>query len=100
MTSRQGTAIDLKQIKRFEVTEVYNHPEAKVDVVLVHGLNGDPHDTWTASNGVFWPTGLLPVTLKSVKARILVYGYNADVYAFGGDRSPAYVSTQPRGERY
>ncbi|TAQ89882.1 hypothetical protein B7494_g1819 [Chlorociboria aeruginascens] len=81
---RMGSAINLDEIKRFEVTEVYAHPDAKVDIVLVHGLNGDPRLSWTAKNGVFWPTQLLPVSLKSVKARILVYGYNADVYAFGG----------------
>ncbi|RDL32575.1 Uncharacterized protein BP5553_09031 [Venustampulla echinocandica] len=81
--SGRGTAIDPKEIKRFELTEVYSHPDAKVDIVLVHGLNGDPHNSWTSTHGVFWPTQLLPVTLKSAKARILVYGYNADVYAFG-----------------
>jgi len=75
------------QIKRFEVTCVYSPPGAKVDVVLVHGLNGHPEKTWAAKNGVFWPTDLLPASLKGAKARILVYGYNADVYAFGGDRS-------------
>lgn len=69
------------------MTEVYTHPDAKVDIVLVHGLNGHPQKTWTAKNGTFWPTDLLPLTLKSAKARILVYGYNADVYAFGGDKS-------------
>jgi hypothetical protein len=94
----QGSAINLEEIKRFEITEVYSHPEAKVDIVLVHGLNGDPRHTWTAKNGVFWPTELLPVTLKSVKARILVYGYNADVYAFGSSRSPRYTSKHTQSE--
>ncbi len=80
---QQGSAINLDEIKRFEVTEVYTHPEAKVDIVLVHGLNGDPRRTWTGSNGTFWPTQLLPTSLKSAQARILVYGYNGDVYTFG-----------------
>jgi alpha-beta hydrolase superfamily lysophospholipase len=66
---------------------VYSPPGASVDIVLVHGLNGHPQKTWTAKNGVFWPTNLLPASLKSAKARILVYGYNADVYAFGGNKS-------------
>jgi hypothetical protein len=87
----KGFAINLDEIKRFEVTEVYTCPDAKVDIVLIHGLNGDPRKTWTAKNGVFWPTDLLPTSLKSAKARILVYGYNADVYAFGGGKSARSV---------
>lgn len=66
---------------------MYAHPQANVDIVLVHGLNGHPQKTWTAKNGVFWPTALLPATLKNARVRILVYGYNADVYAFGSDKS-------------
>ncbi|KAJ8063490.1 hypothetical protein OCU04_007366 [Sclerotinia nivalis] len=84
-----GSAINPNEINRYEVTEVYAHPEAEADIVLVHGLNGHPQHTWTAKNGIFWPTALLPVTFsskdptKSAKVRILVYGYNADVVAFG-----------------
>ena len=47
---------------------------------------GSPQRTWTAGtapNEVFWPSQLLPQSLGSVRARVLVYGYNADVYAFG-----------------
>lgn len=64
---------------RYNTTAVYTHPEAKVDIVLVHGLSGSPDKTWTAKNGIFWPSDLLPVALKNEKANILVYGYNADV---------------------
>lgn len=32
MTNNQGSAINLDEIKRFEVTEVYSHPDAKVDI--------------------------------------------------------------------
>ncbi|KAL2072078.1 hypothetical protein VTL71DRAFT_11421 [Oculimacula yallundae] len=81
-----GSAIKPEDIKRYEVTEVYSHPDAKVDIVLVHGLNGNPRNTWTAPNGVFWPSQLLPASLKSFQARILVYGYNADVYTFGSSK--------------
>ncbi|KAJ1325828.1 protein SERAC1 [Microdochium nivale] len=71
-----------KEISRYEATAVYTHPDAKVDIILVHGLNGDPQRTWTAkTNGVFWPADLLPTTLKDARANVLVYGYNADVYS-------------------
>lgn len=74
-------------IARYESTAVHTDPEAEVDIVLVHGLNGNPHDTWTADNGVFWPLDLLPTSLKDAHANVLVYGYNADVYSRHNDRS-------------
>lgn len=63
------------------MTLVYKHPHAKVDIILLHGLNGNPTKTWTAANQVYWPTDLLPRTLEEagVQANILVYGYNADI---------------------
>ena len=72
-----------QNIKRYEITCVYSHAEAATDIVLVHGINGHPKATWTASNGVFWPSELLPKTLKDAKVRVLVYGWNADVYTDG-----------------
>ncbi|UKZ76322.1 hypothetical protein TrVFT333_004024 [Trichoderma virens FT-333] len=76
-----------KAIARYETTAVYTHPDALVDIVLVHGLNGHPGKTWTAKNGRFWPTDLLPKSLREAKANVLVYGYNADVYTGGNDNS-------------
>lgn len=70
-----------KQISRYETTAVYTHPDAKVDIILVHGLNGEPQKTWTAKNGTFWPADLLPTSLREARANVLVYGYNADVYS-------------------
>ncbi|WYZ34326.1 hypothetical protein EsH8_I_000602 [Colletotrichum jinshuiense] len=77
-----------KQIARYEITAVCTHPDARVDIVLVHGLNGNPKKTWSAANDVFWPTDLLPSSLGKTRVNILVYGYNADVYTVGkSDRS-------------
>ncbi|KAH6978414.1 Alpha/Beta hydrolase protein [Fusarium venenatum] len=75
-----------REISRYEVTAVYTHPEAKADIVLVHGLNGEPDMTWT-KDGTFWPLDLLPTALRGTHANILVYGYNADVYSKGYDRT-------------
>lgn len=76
-----------RSVSRYETTAVYTHPDAKVDIVLVHGLNGCPDKTWTSKDGVFWPVDLLPASLKGLQANILVYGYNADVYSRRNDRS-------------
>ena len=76
-------------VSRYEITDVYTHPNAKVSIVLVHGLNGQPKRTWTASNNLYWPAELLPETLKERPANILVYGYNADVYSRSSDASPS-----------
>lgn len=71
-------------IGRFGLTQVYTPPEkANVDVVFVHGLNGSPDHTWTSEKGkTFWPSQLLPAFLEDQKARILTYGYDADVVSF------------------
>ncbi|KAK3942073.1 protein SERAC1 [Diplogelasinospora grovesii] len=70
-----------RKIRRYELTTVYEHPEAKADIILVHGLGGGPEKTWTSKDKekVFWPTDLLPKSLEGQHANILVYGYNADV---------------------
>ncbi|KAI5462346.1 hypothetical protein BGZ63DRAFT_383588 [Mariannaea sp. PMI_226] len=77
---------EIPSIARYEITAVYTHPQARADIILVHGLNGSPDKTWT-KNGVFWPRDLLPASLKDVHANILVYGYNADVYSKRNDQS-------------
>lgn len=74
-------------MSRFEITAVYTHQDAKADIVLVHGLNGHPKETWTSKDGTFWPLDLLPESLREQPSNILVYGYNADVYATPGSHS-------------
>ena len=50
-----------------------------LSIIAVHGLNGDPISTWTKSDNC-WLRDFLPQDV--VGARILSFGYNADV-AFG-----------------
>jgi len=71
-------------IERYGLTEVYTSENPAADVIFVHGLNGDPERTWTSQKThAFWPRDLLPKELDG-RARILVYGYDADVVAWGG----------------
>lgn len=49
--------------------------------MFLHGLTGDREDTWTDKKAkVFWPRDLLPGKLP--KARIITFGYDADVIGF------------------
>jgi hypothetical protein len=55
--------------------------------VAVHGLNGDPYQSWTTRSKVFWlgDENLLPKAVKN--ARILTFGYNANVTSLLGSTS-------------
>ena len=53
-------------------------------IVFVHGLGGDPVNTWT-DDTVFWPKQLLPHDIP--KARILSFGYRANIVDFWGSPS-------------
>lgn len=46
-----------------------------VDVVAVHGLQGDVFKTWTHENGTLWLRDLLPAKVPS--ARIMTFGYDS-----------------------
>ncbi|OCK78307.1 hypothetical protein K432DRAFT_302274, partial [Lepidopterella palustris CBS 459.81] len=47
-------------------------------IVAIHGLNGHPETTWTASNGAHWIRTFLSADLPN--ARILTWGYDADMH--------------------
>ena len=50
-------------------------------IVFIHGLTGDRESTWTAKGAATgWPELFLPNDLP--EARIITYGYDADVVNF------------------
>ncbi|KAK3900046.1 hypothetical protein C8A05DRAFT_17604 [Staphylotrichum tortipilum] len=52
---------------------------ATVDLVLIHGLNGDYLKTWThTTTNVCWPKDLLPIVFPHI--RVLSLAYDADIY--------------------
>ena len=69
---------------RYGLSELYSPEEdALVDIVFVHGLNGDFHQTWTAKKSrMFWPAQLLPSIVGQEKVRILSYGYDSNLGLF------------------
>lgn len=51
--------------------------EETVDVVAVHGLQGDAYKTWEDNNGSLWLRDFLPAEISS--ARITTFGYDSVV---------------------
>ena len=83
-TDLSQAASNAPEVGRYGLTQVYAPVGGGlVDVVFVHGLNGHPHNTWTSEKSkIFWPAQILPPILNDERARILVYGYDADVTSF------------------
>lgn len=64
----------------FEPTE----PPA-LDIVAIHGLGGDPFDTWTHTNKTLWLRDFLPADIPN--ARIMTFGYDAGALRAPKDRA-------------
>ncbi|KAK0613234.1 hypothetical protein B0T14DRAFT_605806 [Immersiella caudata] len=65
------------KIKPEGLTVLSGGPGSLIDVVIVHGLNGNPKATWThPSSGFFWPWELRN---HLNDARVMVFGYDAKI---------------------
>ena len=68
--------------------EPEDHNSAIVDIVFVHGLTGNAYSTWLHQDKetkTYWPYDLLPKDYPD--ARILAFGYDADITQFWGPAS-------------
>ena len=59
--------------------------EGKLDIVFIHGLEGDARSTWTHSNGVFWPDW---VAEDLSNANVWTLGYEAHLTKWQGGSMP------------
>lgn len=53
-----------------------NYP---VDIIAVHGLNGDAYTTWTHRNGKLWLRDFLASSLPG--CRVFTYGYPSQIFS-------------------
>jgi len=65
--------------------------EASIDIVFVHGLTGNAYTTWLhKETKIYWPSALLKQDIPN--ARILSFGYDADVIGFWNPVSNSRLS--------
>ncbi|KAF8514539.1 hypothetical protein BU17DRAFT_94396 [Hysterangium stoloniferum] len=67
---------DIPRDTCYGIKELASGTSPVVDIVAIHGLDGDREGSWTATNGVLWLRDLLPSIIP--EARILTYGYDAN----------------------
>lgn len=70
-----ATDVSKEKIGLFELSN--NEGETAIDVVAVHGLQGDAYQTWEHENGSLWLRDFLPFDIPD--ARIMTFGYDSSV---------------------
>jgi len=81
-TNAEHTKSSQAQRDPLGLSVVYNPKDAaKADIVFIHGLGGTSRMTWSKNKDIelFWPQMFLPLERDICRARILTFGYNADV---------------------
>jgi len=76
-----GSVDRIERNDSYGIKVLYNPPSAAVDIVFVHGLTGNAFTTWLhAGSGVHWPRDLVKRNIAD--ARVMTFGYDADVVKF------------------
>ncbi|KAK3689504.1 hypothetical protein B0T22DRAFT_536401 [Podospora appendiculata] len=78
---RRTSSASLADPNPWGIRVLHNPPDARVDLIFVHGIRGHLENTWAqGEGGPPWPRTLLPRRLP--EARILTFGYDANPIAF------------------
>lgn len=91
-TKTYDSSASIEEGQNYGIKALYDSgPEASVDIVFVHGLTGNAYNTWLhADTKVHWPSQLLKQDISD--ARILSYGYDADIVKFWSPASNSRLS--------
>ncbi|RPB25116.1 WD40 repeat-like protein [Terfezia boudieri ATCC MYA-4762] len=84
-SSRQGASTSHKFPGKLGLTVIHESTSRKLDIIFVHGLGGGSRKTWCYDGNpeIFWPEWLGDIPELS-RARISIFGYNADIIANTG----------------
>jgi hypothetical protein len=76
-------AIVIGKEDNYGIKVLYSSASAVIDIVFIHGLTGSAYTTWLhEESGRHWPRDLLKNDFND--ARIMTFGYDADVVNFWG----------------
>jgi len=75
----------------YGVKILHNPDPAALDIVFVHGLTGSAYSTWFCEDSsTHWPRDLIKKDMGN--ARILTFGYDADIVNFWGQAAQDGIS--------
>lgn len=77
--SYNGQRLGLFPLKADNTDSDSLSPTYHLDVIALHGLNGDAFDTWTNKNKQMWLKEFLPRSLPG--ARVYTFGYDSDIFS-------------------
>lgn len=86
------TTVPISKDHNYGINELFDGgTKASIDIVFVHGLTGNSYSTWLHKDTkVHWPSELLKQDIPD--ARILGFGYDADVINFWNPASNSRLS--------
>lgn len=91
-TEAQVPPVSISEGQNYGIKELFDGgTKASIDIVFVHGLTGNSYSTWLHKDKkVHWPSELLKQDIPD--ARILGFGYDADVISFWNPASNSRLS--------